>query len=104
MNWKIGDVVVCINAKPKSNNQTAPPLRLNCEYVIQKIYTCIKCGDVSFDVGFGATSNTHCCSEIIPMKEIWWCDSKRFTKKKSLEEQREEALAKEDYETLEKLK
>lgn len=108
MNWKVGDIAVCIKVGKLGdslNTEKPPSLRLNAEYIIQNIYQCPKCRGVAFDVGLGnfGDDGTQCCTETIPCKEIHWCASLRFAKKKTKEEQIAEAIEKEDYELADKL-
>lgn len=103
MDWKIGDIAICVNDKTLDKRPGVnPPLRLNAEYIIQGVKIC-PCGHVTLDIGIsGRPSDYRCskCSREVLNEPIWWCASSRFTKKKSKEEQMEEALKKEDYETL----
>ena len=109
MNWKTGDIAICVKVGKLDNKEgVAPSLRLNAEYVVQNIYQCPKCKRTALDVGLGSNSKkgTSCCTERIPCKEIHWCGSQRFVKKdlKSKEEKIAEAIEKEDYELAEELK
>jgi protein-arginine kinase activator protein McsA len=108
MDWKIGDVAVCVKVgviDGSTDITKLPPLRLNAEYVIQNVYQCPKCKEISLDVGISVIQDeqnkglgTQCCSEFIPCAEIHWCSALRFAKRKNKEEQLEEAIEKEDYE------
>lgn len=112
MNWKIGEIAVCIKTGPlKPDHTSFPPLRLNADYIVQNIYQCPKCKKFSLDVGISSRLNakgqhvgTECCTERIPCIEIHWCASERFAKKKTKEEQIEEAIKEENYELAEQLK
>lgn len=104
-NFKVGDLVICINNQGFPNN----PLRLNTEYVITKIRTC-ECGLPKVDVGINLSDNylsTECeCGFISasPLK-IHWFNASRFVKKdtRSIDEKIAEAISKEDYELAEEL-
>lgn len=106
MDWKIGEVAVCIKIGhiERNNDLCCPPLRLNSEYILQNIYQCPKCGETSFDVGLSSPTKdgehlgTICCTEYIPCIEIHWCSSQRFAKKRTKEEELEEAIENENYE------
>lgn len=114
MKWKIGDVAVCIKVgalNEEDSNCELPPLRYKAEYIIQNIYQCPKCKAISFDVGLSSRLlgtegyvGTECCTEVIPCKGIHWCSSERFVKKKSKEEQLEEAIKEENYERASELR
>jgi uncharacterized radical SAM superfamily Fe-S cluster-containing enzyme len=100
MTWKIGEVVVGIYT---TQHELSPPVKKDYRYVIQNIYTCPRCKDVSFDVGFVSrkgTLTTCNCREGIPIKEVHWATHKLFKKldTRSQEERMQEALEKEDYE------
>lgn len=107
MNWKVGDVAVCIKVGYFNGDDTEgnpPPLRLNSEYIIQNMYKCPSCNTISFDVGLSSPCDengnrgTICCTENIPCKEIHWCSENIFSKRKTKEEQLEEAIKEENYE------
>ncbi len=104
---KKGDTVICINTGYLGGipDATNPPLRKGSEYLVSGIDVC-PCGVVALDVGIaataGATNNCY-CGRATQNEPIWWCDVKRFVKKQSLEEQKEEALKNEDYATLARL-
>ena len=109
MNWKVGDIAICIKVGSlEGMTGNPPPLRLKGEYIVQNTYQCPKCRKVSLDVGLGSNGllGTRCCSERIPIKEIHWCQSERFVKKdlRTKEEQIADAIAKEDYELAETIK
>jgi hypothetical protein len=86
MEWKAGDIAICINNSPKKNKDASlyPPLRLNYEYVVNKVKVC-ECGDVDLDVGIYNSDEKgvvcDCGARSSPRSQIWWCDSKRFKKK-----------------------
>ena len=111
MDWKIGDVAICVkvgNLDGDSKKGSPPPLRLNSEYIIHNVYQCPKCREVALDVGISSEAigrqgylGTHCsknCTEHIPCKEVHWCSAMRFVKRKTLQEQIEQAVENEDYE------
>lgn len=110
MNWKPGDIAICINVGNMNANQIGvpPSLRLNSEYMVQNVYTCPSCKRVSLDVGLAnqGFNNTLCCTEHIPCIEIHWCLSTRFVKKdlRTKQEQIEEAVSNEDFELAAKLR
>ena len=110
MNWKIGEIAICINVgalNKNINTEGLPSLRLNAEYVIQNVTECPKCKHSALDVGLPNHDprGTVCyCGEYVPCKDVHWCASERFVKKKSKEEQISEAIEKEDYELAEKIK
>lgn len=113
MNWKVGDIGVCVNVSYVGHKHGVgegyPPLRLNAEYVVQNICECIKCKRISFDVGLNAMTprGIVCvCNTPLLNNGIYWCASERFVKKdlRTTEEQIAEAIEKEDYELAEQLK
>lgn len=113
MNWKSGDIAVCVNASHIGHDQSKgnyyPPLKLNAEYIVQNIYECIKCKRLSFDVGLTARNpkGIICvCNSPLLNNGTHWCQSERFVKKdlRTQEEQISEAIEKEDYELAEQLK
>jgi hypothetical protein len=109
MNWKKGDIAICVNADSFNSNLVAPPLRLNAEYIVNSVSTC-KCGRVSLDVGLiskGTTGRSRClCGETTKTGDIHICYAGRFIKKdpRSLEERIAEAVEKEEYELAHELK
>lgn len=108
INWKPGDIAICINVDCLTGQTgNLPPLRLKAEYIVQKIRTC-ECGTVTLDVGLPSDSGVKCkCgAKASPLTGIWWCNAVRFTKKltnKEVEEQIEEAVAQENYELAQEL-
>lgn len=93
MDWKKGDIVICIDdgkldksaaAEPDYNKKYNVTVRLNAEYIVQNIYTCPICGDVVLDIGIrNLGGSIGCaCKEAIPFKEIRWFAHERFKKKK----------------------
>ncbi len=83
MDWKVGDIAICINVSSLSGKlRNLPPLVLYQEYKVLNIQEC-SCGSVSLDVGLNVNSNIKCsiCDKIKPVSGIWWCNSKRFTKR-----------------------
>lgn len=100
---KVGDTIVCINNKKVRPNTIAPPLLLNYDYIISRIHNC-SCGKTFYDVGLGSDPKIRLtcssCDETIDNDPTHWCDSVRFTKKKSKEEKIAEALEEENYELL----
>ena len=107
MDWKIGDVGMCvkIGALEGASHLASPPLRYNAEYLVQNVYQCPKCRAISLDVGLSAPievdesfMGTQCCTEFIPCKEIHWCSAMRFVKRKTKQEQLVAAIEEEDYE------
>lgn len=108
MNWKAGDMAMCIKVDGFSPSQTrVPPLRLNVEYVVNKVMVC-ECGNVRLDVGISSPTGSECgCGATTsPKSGIWWCAQERFAKKNTAtkEEQIEKAIKEENYELAEKLK
>lgn len=110
MNWKKGDKALCIKTGPLPYQTEGPyPLvRLGVEYTVLAVSIC-GCGSVALDIGIASSSNGRgtvcsCGAESSSTSGIWWVAAERFTKAKSLTEQKEEALKNEDYETLIKLK
>lgn len=109
MEWKIGDIAICIKVGAlNSKNLNPPPLRLKGEYVVNGIRTC-GCGHLTLDVGITSSTqiiNCGMCPRVTHNEPIWWCSASRFVKKdeKSIEEQIAEAVGNEDYELAEKLK
>lgn len=92
--WKPGDVAICINTSSNLGHVTVgnpPPLRKNSEYLVNNIYAC-ECGVVSLDVGISTNKGTTCScgGKTSPTSGIWWCNAKRFVKKKV--EHKEDAL------------
>jgi Zn-finger nucleic acid-binding protein len=110
MDWKIGDVAVCVKVGNLDDDRKGapPPLRLNAEYLVHNIYQCPKCKGAALDVGFASESfgkegytGTNCsknCTEHIPCKEVHWCSAMRFVKRKTKEQKLAEAIENEDYE------
>ena len=101
MKFKVGDIVKCINVGSLPGNASTdnPPLRLNTEYIVNKIITC-KCSRVKLDIGIIATSE-YCkcqCGRLIPQYGSRLCDSIRFIKRQPIQEQIDEAVQEEDYE------
>jgi len=117
-NWKVGDVAICVNASHLEGQAGhLPPLRLKAEYMVNIVKTC-ECGGVSLDVGLplGESSigvRCGCGATSSPKTGIWWVNAKRFAKKQTAEDSKEEeakieadietALANEDYELAHKL-
>ena len=110
INWKSGDIAICIGVGPlTSQNGKPPPVRLKAEYLVQDVRTC-ECKSITLDVGLsngtGKGVKCGCGATSSPTSGIWWCHSLRFIKKltnKEVEEQIEEALAQETYELAQEL-
>lgn len=93
MDWKKGDIAICIengaldksdskyNADYYINNPLA--IRLDAEYIVHSVYTCPRCNNSVLDIGIANYGvNIMCdCGENIPCKEIRWFNEKRFKKK-----------------------
>ena len=104
-NWKIGDIAICIDNKPHTG-KNGPPLRINLEYIVNKIYIC-ECGSVDLDVGLYSNNGTVCKCGSTTSSDIHWCNSSRFIKKRTKEEINEElekAVNEDDFETASLLK
>ncbi len=107
-NWQKGDVAICIDTGDVGGNPAyeSPPLRKDAEYIVSAVAVC-PCGNVTLDVGIGTEPNArnHCsCGRNTSGDSIWWCAARRFVKKQSMEEQIAEALSKEDYLEVKRLK
>jgi len=110
--WEAGDVAICKLVGPLDADkeaEKAPPLRLNCEYIVQSVQTC-GCGAVALDVGLytAKTGGTTCsCGAIsTPGTHVHLANAIRFVKKKTREaikEEMDEAIHNEDYELARKL-
>lgn len=94
-NFKIGQEVVCIDAKPTSSNVVGPPLVLNKIYTIKGIRQKSCCGNVILvDVGlcfpraFGAQQCSVCGTIETVNSAEWYVSSSRFA---PLQTQSEEA-------------
>lgn len=85
MDWKKGDIAVCIDDSDNNINLYAPPpVRLNCEYIVHAISICPRCKAVSLDVGLRSRSTvgTSCqCGNENSIIEVHWCRASRFEKK-----------------------
>ena len=108
MNWKVGDVAICVKVGSLNGDEGKfPPLRLNSEYIIQNINEC-ECGHLIFDVGLANTTDNgvlcNCGAMASKKSGIWWCNSIRFVKKElkkdklTLQEELKVAIAAQDYE------
>lgn len=113
-NWKPGDKALCVKVGGPHADSDYPPLRLNYEYVVNKVSVC-ECGRVSLDVGLSLTDKAielgygvkcDCGAMHSPKTGIHWCASFRFVKKddRTIEEQIEEAVEHEDYELAQQLR
>lgn len=110
INWKPGDIAICISAGHLEGQKgNPPPVRLKAEYLVQDVRTC-ECKCITLDVGLsngtGKGVECGCGAKSSPTSGIWWCHSLRFTKKLTnteVEEQIEEALAQENYELAQEL-
>ena len=107
--WKPGDIAIAVITGKLSSNiagSALPPLRLNAEYIVNKVAIC-ECGSVTLDVGLALAGDCtmgvkcKCGARKSPATNIHWANAVRFRKKntKTLEEQLEEAVTAEDYET-----
>lgn len=114
-NWKPGDKALCVKIGGPNDGSEYPPLRLNYEYVVNKVAICGECGAIALDVGLSLSNNTmekglgvkcECGAMHSPKTGIHWCAHWRFVKKddRTIEEQIEEAVEKEDYELATKLR
>ena len=110
MNWKKGDIAICINTEKLDASQLGrlPALRLRAEYLVSAVHKC-ECGMVSLDVGMPLVKGSGgvscvCGAKSSPNTGVHWCGAKRFVKRKPLEEQIAEAVENEDYELAEELK
>ena len=113
-NWKPGDIAICVKVGGPDTTSDYPNLRLNYEYVVNKVAVCGECGAIALDVGLSLSAKSvekghgvkcNCGAMHSPRTGIHWANSIRFVKKdtRSVEEQIEEAIKNEDYELAAKL-
>lgn len=86
--WKPGDIAICINngTLPNTGEGIIPALRLNSQYVVNKVRIC-ECGCITLDVGIASPNPnkgvTCACGAISAPTGIHWAISKRFVKPKT---------------------
>ena len=107
MNWKIGDIAICINNSDLAPHLkgNSPPLVKNAEYQVLDVHECANCGAVSLDVGLIAHIPTwFClCGTNVNSGGHWFCCAKRFIKKQDLQTELDLAVANEEYEKAEEI-
>jgi hypothetical protein len=109
MNWKKGDIAICIQQGGQNPYGNYPAVIKGKEYIVNDIYKC-KCGEVSLDVGIynpsGLPTKCGCTSYNHHDVSVHWACASRFIKKdpRSLEERIAEAVEKEEYELAHELK
>lgn len=81
---EIGDIVLCVDAKNHNVMDIYPPLKEGQEYLVTGINVC-KCGRVGLDVGIDSGNELIWCECGETTNDgIWWCDAKRFVKRRSI--------------------
>jgi hypothetical protein len=79
--FELNDALTCVNAKPLSGNDVAPPLKEGEPYVVKEIHIC-KCGKQHLGLGLPMEYNwvkCYDCAEELPLT-THWAHPSRFTK------------------------
>lgn len=79
--FNLNDNVTCLNAKPLSGNNVAPPLTEGSSYPVSEIHTC-GCGKQHLGLGLPMNYNwvkCYTCGEEMPT-HTHWCHPSRFSK------------------------